>query len=237
MKYRLFIIVLITIGLISYISASEKSALEEQIKDSVTDYYVRLFSSKLENIRITFLRLPALNLSDKQIYTIQVSDTRNKKKLGYHTIWVKILQNGKLVKKSPVSIQVEMKCTIVKTNQKIKRKAIMKAAMLKTEQQFIDSNLNSIVNNPEQIHGLSAQRMIKSGEILTKNLFEQPAVVQRGERLKLEIHTNSIVISTDCLAKGDGAIGDKIPVISEPSGKRMLATIKEHGLAIVRQEN
>jgi len=237
MKYRFAIITLIIIGLFSFVSASENIILDEQIKETITNYYVKLFSSNVENVQITFLRLPNYQLDLNKKVSIQVSDSRNKKKLGYQTIWVKILSDGKLVKKSPVSVYVEVRCEIVRASQKIKRKANVIPSMLTTEECYIDSDLGSVINNPDQVLGLAAQRMIKPGEILTKDLFDQPAVVQRGERLKLEIHTNNIIVTTECIAKADGIIGDKINVITEPSGKRILATIKNHGLAIVQQEN
>lgn len=210
-----------------------QSILQDGIEQAVLTHFRNLFPKKENDLRISYLRFPDTSELNDADYQIEVYSQRAQPKLGYQTLWVKLSRQGRLIKKLPVSASVSITANVLIARHKINRGVAISADMLFIEQRTIEKDWDMIYQNSEAVIGLESLRVIAAGETITKNLLRLPPAIYRGQMVKLQIQAGSLIITTDGVAKDDGAIGEKILVQNLATGKQLLAMVESPGLAVI----
>ena len=217
-------------------AVASSTTLHARVQETVTEYFSQLMDCPADDLRLTFTRLSVPDLDQSKTYQVRIVRNRNKMQLGQQTLWAEFLDQGKRIAKIPVSVRLERKSTVVRATAKIKRKEVIGTEMLQTDEQFVDSKWPLIVKNTDQINGQVAKRVIRTGELLTLDLFEKAPVVRSGDQLTLQIRQGAVMITTDCIAKSDGRTGDHINVVTDFATKPIRALIKEPGMVVIEKE-
>ena len=76
-------------------------------------------------------------------------------------------------------------------------------------------------------------RRVSAGHIFVPRDLKPPAVVRRGQRVRIELRAEALSVSTAGEALGDGAIGQRVAVRNLSSGRRLRGTVKAPGLVEV----
>ena len=215
---------------------ASSTILHNQVQEAVMEYFSQLMDCPADDLRLTFTRLSVPDLDHGKTYRVRIVRNRNKLQLGQQTIWAEFLEQGKLVAKIPVSVRLERRTTVVRATTKIKRKELIGPEMLQTDEQFVDSQWPLIVKNADQIIGQAAKRVIRAGELLTLDLFEEAPIVYNGDQLTLHIRQGPVLITTDCIAKSDGRAGEYINVMTDYTSQPIRALIKEPGVVVFERE-
>ncbi|MGB1090824.1 MAG: flagellar basal body P-ring formation chaperone FlgA [Oceanobacter sp.] len=85
----------------------------------------------------------------------------------------------------------------------------------------------------DSLVGMVSKRPLRAGTLLNKTLLQQPTVVQRGDRIKIQIRRSGLAIETSGVALADGRIDETIRVKNPRSGKVLQARVLESGRVLV----
>ena len=206
------------------------------IKRQVSLYFQKKFNTSEASLHISYLRLPDVTLSDGKGIRAEVYSQRSKIKLGYQTLWVKILQSGKLVKKFPVSVDVSLQKQVLVAGQKIKFHAKITPDMLTTETRLIRADYGKIVSEMEEISGMEAKQVIGAGSIITTDVLRRAPLIHRNQKVNIKIESGALVVSTEGIARGEGVKGEMIFVRCSSTGKVFKARILGPGDVLVPKE-
>jgi|GEM_PF-4047013 len=235
MRYFYYLFILIWFDF-TMTAVASSTTLHTRVQEAVTEYFSQLMDCPADDLRLTFTRLSIPDLDQGKVYQVRIVRNRSRVQLGQQTLWAEFLDQGKRVAKTPVSVRLERKSTVVRVTDTIKRMEVVRADKLRIEEQFVDSKWPLIVRSSDQIVGKVAKRVIRAGELLTLDLFEEAPVVRSGDWLTLQIRQGTIMITTDCIAKSDGRTGDYINVVTDYATTPVRALIKEPGMVVIEQE-
>jgi flagella basal body P-ring formation protein FlgA len=83
------------------------------------------------------------------------------------------------------------------------------------------------------VSGMLAARRIPAGSVITRSDLKAPAVVHRGQRIRIELRASSVSVSTAGEALGDAAVGQMVTVRNLRSGRRLQGRVRAPGLVEV----
>lgn len=231
-----FLLHLIGFLLLNTLLFSGNNSTNQKVKDKITGFFEQTFDVPVPKIFITYLRFPDLSAINHINYQVEVFSQKTEPRLGYQTLWVKLNKNGRQIKKFPVSLEISIEQQVLVCVQKIKRHASIHPQMLTVENMRVDENWNLLVHSIKEVTGMESKRVLRRGTVLTKNLLRPIPIIHRGDVVKVQIETASLLLSSPAVAKGDGGIGETVLVESKPGGKKLKGLIKGPGLVIISQE-
>ena len=209
---------------------------ERLIKESVQLYFQKKFNSAARDMRINFIRLPRQLPGNDGRLKAEVYSQRSARKLGYQTVWVKLLSASRLVKKFPVSVDVALRKKVWLTERKIKFHGIISADMLRPEKRFIRFGLDKVISEARQICGMEAKQVIAAGTVITSAHIRKPPMVKRNQKVTVRIEGDHFSIRTHGIARGEGSKGELISVRCPSTGKLFKARILGSGEVLVAGE-
>jgi len=219
----------------SLLFAGNNSA-DQKVKDNIIGFFEQTFDVPVSKLYITYLRFPDLSAFNHTNYQVEVYTQKKEPRLGYQTLWVKLKKSSRQIKKFPVSLEISIEQQVLVCVQKIERHASIHPQMLTLEHQRIDENWHLLLRSIDEIEGMESKRVLRRGTVLTKNLLRPVPVIHRGDVVKVQIETASLLLSSPAVAKGDGGIGETVLVESKPGGKKLKGQIKGPGLVTISQE-
>ncbi len=83
------------------------------------------------------------------------------------------------------------------------------------------------------IIGLAAKRPIRQGYILTKNQFEPPKLIKRGDGIIIQAVGKSMTVSAPGEALSNGRLGENIRVRNIKSDREVIAKVKNRDTVVV----
>ena len=86
----------------------------------------------------------------------------------------------------------------------------------------------------EDIAGRVPRRVIAAGTPIEKQWLEAPKLVERGERVKVEVTSGAAHLETEAIAEATGALGDLISVLNPDSKRRFRARVEAKGRVSVK---
>jgi len=89
--------------------------------------------------------------------------------------------------------------------------------------------------NARQVAGLRAKRAIRSGSVLTPSMLAQDKIVKRGSHVEILAREGGLSVRMRGKAMANGAIGDRIRVKNQSSGREVTGLIIEPGVVLVQQ--
>jgi flagella basal body P-ring formation protein FlgA len=84
----------------------------------------------------------------------------------------------------------------------------------------------------EQVVGRVPRRSIEAGRTVAAALLGEPMVVEKGDRVAVEVRTGSMKLSMDTVSESGGRTGETVVLRNLSSGKRFPARIEGKGRAV-----
>ncbi len=218
-------------------AAGGTETLTGRIRQAVENHFVRQFGVPANQLKLTFLRFPKNFAVGVPVNEIRVIEQHKRKRLGYQTVWVELKHNGNLLRKFPVSLQVAIEKEVLVAGEKIAFRRKITPQMFRKEVRLITEGWDRLITDATHLNGWEARRVIAPGTIITRDLFRPAPLVKRGDVVKVELKTGTLVISSKGIARGEGVQGETIPVTVEPGGKKLKARIAAPGVVCIDQEN
>jgi flagella basal body P-ring formation protein FlgA len=82
-----------------------------------------------------------------------------------------------------------------------------------------------IVANEHAV-GHKLRRAIKTGDPITPGLLETPAVIHRGQKVRLEARSGALTVRMAGIAKSDGILGQVIEFENQSSKRSIQAIVR-----------
>ncbi len=80
-------------------------------------------------------------------------------------------------------------------------------------------------NDPQALVGAKAKTAIRSGTVLRKTIMLTNPLIRRGDRVTLKAIAGSVEVTSQGIARGDGARGDTIRVYNEMTRSTVYCTV------------
>lgn len=91
----------------------------------------------------------------------------------------------------------------------------------------LETEDTDLITDPVEALGKVARRPVAMGQPVKRSAIDEPAVIRRGQNVKLLVQLNGAVIETDAVALQDGKAGARIRVQVTDTRKTLLATVAD----------
>jgi len=212
---------------------SGQQELEGRVRDNISRFFQDKFSADENDLKITYKRMPKLNFKSSQGIEVSISSQRYNAGPGYQTVWLELFRSGKQIKKYPVSLEVIIRKDVWIVNNRIKFHQRITEEMLTQESRYIKDNYANLIFDKNQITGKEAKRALRAGTVITSDLLRNAPVIHRGQKIKINVHSGSVLLTTEGTAKADGTIGEMINVRCAATGRLLKARVEEPGVVSI----
>ena len=215
-----------------------QEASQPEVQSIIRHFFSQRFQTPDSALKVTFRRLPDLTRFGKQPVQLQCHSQNRRLKLGYQTVWLHVLRNGRLVVKLPVTVNVQIKKKVVVAVTNIPYREIVQADMLRTERRWIKDTeiLEQGLDDAQRIVGLETTHFIPTGKFLLRRDVEQRNVIRPGDQVEIWVPAGNLVVTAKGIARSAGKIGQYIYVKNMTTGKRIKAKVESSNVVIVASE-
>ncbi len=84
---------------------------------------------------------------------------------------------------------------------------------------------DDLITDPSEVVGKIAKRPISVGQPVRRISIDEPAVIRRGQNVKLLVKLDGAVMETGAVAQQDGKVGARVRVLVTDTRKTLLATV------------
>jgi flagella basal body P-ring formation protein FlgA len=148
------------------------------------------------------------------------------------TFRLEIERRGRLVATRYPQVAIEGKASVLVAARPLTRGALLTEADVLLEQRHLD-RVPPVALGGIKARGMLMARRVSAGHIFAPRDLKPPAVVRRGQRIRIELRADALSVSTAGEALGDGAVGQHVAVRNLSSGRRLRGIVKAPGLVEV----
>ncbi len=208
---------------------------QASIQTTIRAYFAQRFHVADSALKITFRRLPDLTRFKGQAVNLQCHSQNRRLKLGFQTVWLHVLRNGRLLVKLPVTVHVQIKKKVVVANGNIPFHATIEDNMLRVEERWIKDTevLEKGFGSIDRLIGLETTHFIPGGSFLVQRDVQERNVIHAGDAVEIWVPAGNLVVTAKGIARSAGKIGQYIYVKDATTGKRIRARVESANVVIV----
>lgn len=235
MKSKTLLKIIILLLILFHNSFSNSNTSYDFIKASVHQYYQQQLNITEDELIITYKRIPEalLNYSDTNI---EVFSQKRILKPGSQSIWVKCIENGKLLYKTPITIDVRVSRKIIVANSDLSHGTLINRSMLQIEKRLLGKDWLDYYTDLNALENQQTKQFIKKGAPVLQRMVKMTPLVQRGQDIRIEIRSKNLTVAVPGIAKEDGVYGQMIDLKLAETGKVLCGFIESKNLIVVYQE-
>lgn len=144
------------------------------------------------------------------------------------------VREGKILRSFWITAELAVRAPIVTASRAIARDKVVGPDDISTSVRLVPDLRVSYARSEEDLVGQSARRGFSAGEPLMLQAFTRPPLIRSGDRVKLLLERDGVVLSSIAQAEQDGVLGQIIQVRNLTFSKKMKAQVT--GPAEVRIE-
>jgi flagella basal body P-ring formation protein FlgA len=138
-----------------------------------------------------------------------------------------------MVRKVPVSGKVSLERPVVRTTRNIEAGRILEEQDLTVvKERRFDSGKDLLTDRGEAA-GKRALRSLDAGQLVERKMLDDPPLVKKGERVRIEAAGGQIRVTALGRVLQDGRAGEQVKVMNLMSGKEIHATVTGVGAVAV----
>jgi flagella basal body P-ring formation protein FlgA len=141
--------------------------------------------------------------------------------------------DGTMVRKVPLSARVSLERPVVKTIRNIVAGQILEEQDLTVVRERLFDSGKDLLLDPGEAAGKRALRSLDAGQRVERKMIENPPLVKKGERVRIEAASRQIRVTALGRVLQDGRAGEQVKVMNLMSGKEILATVIGAGAVAV----
>ncbi|GBC97445.1 hypothetical protein HRbin16_03268 [bacterium HR16] len=131
----------------------------------------------------------------------------------------------------PVAISVRLRVSqwreVLVARRAIRTGEAIDADAVEIQRIAIDTDSPDLLTDPAEVIGKIARRPFTAGQPLKRSAVDEPAIVRRGQNVKLLVRLDGAVVETGAVALQDGKAGARIRVQVADTRKTVLATVTD----------
>lgn len=135
-----------------------------------------------------------------------------------------VFVNGRLYRTVSFTARIKVYDSVIVANHDLRIEVPVTAADFHIAEVVIDGR-NEYVKDVSEVVGLVPHRYIRGGSPVTKGYFQQPVVVNSGQRVNIILNHNGIRASAKGIIMTRGRIGSLVKVKNETSNKILTARV------------
>jgi flagella basal body P-ring formation protein FlgA len=146
---------------------------------------------------------------------------------------VGVFVNQEFIKTVNVVGEVKAQAQVATPVRWLKPKDVVEAEDLAPMMVDVPSLTHDFVLDLEEAIGKQVLRPLPPRQPIRKIMLDHPPVIQKGDRVMIEVRSGSLLVQTVGLAKAAGKAGETIPVQNQASGRDVFGTVMAAGLVEV----
>lgn len=144
---------------------------------------------------------------------------------GLFIVPVKVACEGAVPATLNARLKVKLWRVVVVASRAIRTGEAIDPDVVTLQQVTISGNDSDLTTDPSEVVGKIARRPIPAGLPIRRTALDEPAVIRRGQCVKLLVKLDGAVIEAGAIAQQDGKAGGHIRVQVVDTRKTLLATV------------
>ena len=144
--------------------------------------------------------------------------------LSLTPVRAQIFVNGRLYRTVSFTARIKVYDSVIVANHDLRIEIPVTAEDFHIAEVAIDGR-NEYVKDVTEVVGLVPHRYIRGGSPVTKGYFQQPVVVNSGQRVSIVFNQNGIKVSAKGIIMTRARVGALVKVKNETSGKILTARV------------
>ena len=215
-------------------SAQSQSIVAADFEQAIFSALTRKFGRHHHrvSVRIIFPKKPLVVPKGK--LHLEIEKLTGGARTGRRSFRVGLFLNGQFMKTINVVGEVKAQATVTAPTRWIKPKEVVSAGDVTAIMVDVPTLTHDFILHQEDVVGKQVLRPLPPRRPIRKSLLDDPPIVHKGDRVKLEIRQGGLLVQTVGLAKAAGRSGEAIPVQNKSSGREVIGTILAAGLVEVK---
>jgi len=163
----------------------------------------------------------------------EVKDRANTDYLGEVALVISFLVDGTVVRKVPLSGKVGLERAVVRATRNIHAGRIIEEQDLTVVRELRFDSGKDLLTDMEEAAGKRAVRSLDGGQLVERKMIEDPPLVKKGDRVRIEAAGGRIRVTAMGRVMQDGRSGEQVKVMNLMSGKEIHATVTGAGVVAV----
>ena len=165
---------------------------------------------------------------------LEVEQLTNGARTGRRAFRIKLFINGQFIKILNVVGEVKAQAIVAIPVRWIKPKEVIVAEDVASLKVALPSLTHDFVLDQANLIGKQVLRPLPPRKPIRKIMLDDPPLVNKGDRVVLEVRQGGLLVQTVGLAKAAGKSGETILVKNQNSGREVIGTVVGSGLVEVR---
>lgn len=153
--------------------------------------------------------------------------------VGAVPVTVSVMSNGSERKRGVVAVRLESLRSVWTAVRSIRRGQVLTAADVRSVEQVAQRLPRDFVSAGEDISGKRVLRSVGQGSVLRSSWLDEPALVTRGEMVRVRLAAGALRIEARGRARDEGRAGDSIRVTNLDSNRELVGRIGRDGVVHV----
>lgn len=152
---------------------------------------------------------------------------------GLYTVPVQIASEGASTLTLNVRLRVSQLREVLVATKAIRSGEAIDPDAVKVQRLATNPEDTELLTDLSEVTGKIARHAIAAGKPLKRSAIDEPAVIRRGQNVKLVVRLDGAAIETGAIALQDGKAGARIRVQVVDTRKTLLATVTDTGCVTV----
>lgn len=207
---------------------------ERTMRGAIARFVQHGLQAEVSRLRLCFER------DDEEILTLQDEDRRYQIQPGSALrserveLRINIWNGQKIVEERKITVFPQVQSHRVRMKQQVHRGDIVQADDLEEETAWLPPNTADRQMTRENAIGMIADASLRPGSALRATDISSRPVVQRGDRVIVNVISGGVVISFEAEAREEGAVGDTIELRKIGERSTFAGQVAAAGRALVR---
>jgi flagella basal body P-ring formation protein FlgA len=164
---------------------------------------------------------------------LEIREWSGEGRTGRRAFRVGVFVNQQFIKTINVVGEVKAQTEVAAPIRWLKPNEVVVAEDLAPLMVDVPSLTHDFVLDLEEAVGKQVLRPLPPRQPIRKIMLDHPPVIQKGDRVMIEVRNGGLLVQTIGLAKAAGKAGETIPVQNQSSGRDILGTVVAAGLVEV----
>ncbi len=209
-----------------YIKRKSQEISRKDLKKIFTNYISHNIRHKEFEIRNFAIRGIGVYPNGNLSLSVCNSNNNNEDIKGRISLYVRVSVNHRNFGRISLSGWVDVFATVICVSKDLGRGTILTLNDLKRGKLNISKFFGNYFTDFSDVQGKALKTYLARGRCITSDMVEAPALVHRGDFVKMVAASGSLKIVTSGIAKTDGRLNEQIRVKNISSGKVVYVVVK-----------
>lgn len=220
---------LAALPLLACLCAAPAAANTDALRSQIEDFVRERADHSVSSISVPPLGDFRIAGADPDSLRVDLSSRASGRMASTVPVTVVISDGERVLKRGVVTVQLRMERPVVVATRAIRKGEPIDPGAIRLERREAATLHGSAVGDPQRVVGMEASRSIRAGAVMRAEWVERPALVERGERVRLVLHGPSLRIDAVGLALSRGAAGDTVRAVNADSRREVIGRVAPDG--------